>query len=112
MTETEKIQFGTMQTDIHAVKLELATMGSGVNEMAVKVDKLYIALIGSDLTKDGGLVGRISELEKQNETLENEIQEIKKKAAKSDMYLHIIWGLVGSIGTAVLAYVMRGILHM
>ena len=99
MTEDEKRQFNHMQNDVAAIKTEVATLG-------MKVDKMYIALMGSDIAKDGGLVGRIQQLETENEELREELDTIKTNAVKSDLYLKWIWGLVGAFGSGIFTYVL------
>jgi len=99
MNDQEKVQFTHMQTDIEQIKNNLAGQG-------VKVDKMYIALMGSEIGLDGGLVGRIRTLEKENEELKEELSQVKTNAVKSDMYLKWIWGLVGAFGSGIFTYVL------
>lgn len=72
-----------------------------------KVDKMYYALMGSDITKDGGLVARVVKGEQKIETLKDEVEEIKKKNAKIEVYQRFIWGAVGSSVTLMFTYVIN-----
>lgn len=87
MTEQEA-QITQMQKDIHEIK--------------TKVDDLFTALMGSKVAQDGGLVGRIVELEKENSTLREEIQKtrmelqesiqlLENKAEKSKWMVGVLW---------------------
>lgn len=98
-------------------------------DMSAKVDKMYYALMGNELSKDGGLVQRIIELEGDNaklevklnlvkeelenkiEELEKEVEEVKVGKAKSEIYLRIIYGLVGVASTAVIGAIVNYIFN-
>ena len=88
-----------LMNDVHAIKQEVTNLG-------LKVDKMYMALMGSDITNDGGLVGRIQILETESEALSKKIEEINAKSAKSDLHIKIIWGLVGAFGSGIFTYVL------
>lgn len=99
MNEDEKRQFTHMQTDIEQIKQNVTGQG-------IKVDKMYFALMGSDLANDGGLVGRIKDLEGENKQLREELEKIKTNAIKSDMYLKWIWALVSAFLTGIFMYTL------
>lgn len=92
MTEEEKKRFLAMEQDIHSIKN--------------KMDKILVALMGSDLSKDGGLVGRILDLEKNQESLEKEIAQIKKEKVKTELYVKVIWALIGAFGSGIFSYIL------
>lgn len=105
MTEQEA-QISQMQTDIHEIKQ--------------KIDDLFTALMGSKVAKDGGLVGRIVELEKENSLLREEIQknrkelqqnldELTKKAEKSNWMIGVLWVGAGA-GLAMLVSFLLSLL--
>lgn len=99
MNDEEKRQFTTMQNDIEQIKMI-------VKNQDLKVDKMYYALMGNEIAKDGGLVGRIQTLEKENEELREELEAFKTDKAKSDLYIKWIWALVSGLVSMVFGYVM------
>ena len=72
-----------------------------------KVDKMYYALMGSDITKDGGLVARIVKSETRIDILEDEIETLKNRNTKFEVYQKIMWGSLGGVVSMVFAYVIN-----
>lgn len=70
-----------MEKDIHSIKQ--------------RMEEISVALLGSNLTKDGGLVKRIAELEIKNRELEEKIDEHEKRTAKMEVYQKIMWSTIG-----------------
>jgi hypothetical protein len=99
MTEQERAQFLNMQTDIVAIRQEMARHG-------VMLDKLYTALMGNEIAKDGGLVARILHLEETCESLQEGQIEIKEAAGKSKVYMKIMWGALGFASASLFTYVL------
>ena len=75
--------------DVHQIKNEITSMKG-------KVDILHHALIGSDISKDGGLVSRIIESEKNIAIMEGKIENLEHATDKRDLYIRIIWGLASA----------------
>ena len=76
-----------------------------------KMDKMYDALMGNDIAKDGGLVRRIEILE-QNESFQDEaIEDLKNKQAKTEFKHGIIWTIGGAIAGALITYLLSLIKH-
>lgn len=71
------------------------------------VDKMYDALLGSSITKDGGLVGRIKHIEAQQQLMKTQIEDVKKGYAKVEVYQKIMWSSLGAIAMGVFAYVIQ-----
>jgi len=46
------------------------TIKKEVSQMKTKIDQIYYALVGNDLSKDGGISKRLTDLEGQVEVLE------------------------------------------
>lgn len=93
MTDEEKKRFLSMEQDIHSIKN--------------KMDKIHAALVGSELTNDGGLVKRIIELEGRAEKLETKLDEQDKKTIKIELYQKIMWTSIGGVGMAVVSYILQ-----
>jgi hypothetical protein len=82
--------------------LEITEIKSDVADIKKKLAEMYTALMGSSLTKDGGLVNRVIESENQIELLTLRITEIEKNGHKHKLYLSIIWAIGGAIGTSII----------
>ena len=81
MTESQQIEFNKVRQKVD----ESATT---LTEMHRKTDVIYYALVGSDLTKDGGLVKQINDMEINQKGFEKEIRnEIAK--VKIDLEIRI-----------------------
>ena len=66
-------------------------------EMKSKIDGVYTALMGSEISKDGGLVGRIINGEEKTEKLDTRVTELEKKDDKRTLYLSIIIGIISAL---------------
>lgn len=55
-----------------------------------KINQLYVALVGDDISKDGGLVERINELEKL-------VEIVEKRSIRTAMYVKWLWGTGGAV---------------
>lgn len=99
MNEQEKIQFTHMQTDIEQIKIHMTSLGS-------KVDKMYLALMGSEIAKDGGLVGRIEDLENDVHEIKEQLTEIKADANKNRWHVNVMWTCAGAVGMALFSLLL------
>jgi hypothetical protein len=90
MNDQEKIQFTHMQTDIESIKLQMTVQGT-------QLDKMYYAIMGSELARDGGLVGRIEDLEKDAKEIKDTLIEIKADASKNRWHVNVMWGASGAV---------------
>jgi hypothetical protein len=88
------------------LKQEMTQLKEEVGEIKETVGDIYSALMGNKLAKDGGLVSRIAELERENELLKVRVEILEKEKGKSDIYVKIIWGAAGVICTAVIGFVL------
>jgi len=97
MSQSE-FQVAATQGDIRAIKKE-------VEIVSAKVDDVHQALIGSELSKDGGMVKRLLYCESEVENIKNQINSIEKQHEKLAFYLKIIWGLGGVVLTAIVGFI-------
>jgi len=99
MTDDEKRQFTHMQVDIEQIKISMADQGN-------KIDKMYLALMGSEIAKDGGLVGRIEELETNFKEIRQDLIEIKADASKNRWHVNVMWGASGAVVMALFSLLL------
>lgn len=101
----------------NVLKTEMTQLKEEVGDIKETVGEIKAALMGNTFAKDGGLVGRISKAEVKIETLEKEIDdlkvqhekeinELKSRAEKSDVYVKIMWTLVGMGTTALIGFLL------
>jgi len=74
MTEPQQIEFNNIRNRVEASSVTLT-------EVHRKTDIIYYALVGSDLTKDGGLVKQINDMENNQKGFESEIRKEILKVA-------------------------------
>jgi outer membrane murein-binding lipoprotein Lpp len=82
-----------------------------MRDLSSKMGNLYIAILGSDITKDGGMVGRIIQLEAQVKTLESKVEEMETAKVKTELYVKIMWGMVGAFASGIFLYVLNLIFY-
>lgn len=104
----DRYQVTVTQKDIRDIKKEVADLSGKVNDV-------HTAIIGSPLAKDGGMVQRLEDCEKNVEDVRQKLEdfekELQERTLKSELYIKIIWGLGGSIAaglfTSVLYYFFK-----
>lgn len=94
MSPEEKNQFLAMQDDLKDVKQDN-------QEFKSKLDKIYFTLVGNDLSNEGSMMQRIKNMELKYETMRNEDQLIQRNQDKNNIYVRIIWVLVGTVATII-----------
>lgn len=88
---------------------ELRDMRTDITNMKAKVDKMYYALMGNEIGKDGGLVGRIEELEVVTEKHDKSIQDLKDTNVKVLVYQKIMWTAIGFAAAALFSVLLSNI---
>jgi hypothetical protein len=96
----EELKKERLDDDIHVIKNNLTTFG-------LKLELVYAALTGNEISKDEGLVGEIKQqkLELQKLTIRVEIMETKER--KRQIYVNIIYAAVGVIMTVIFEYFIK-----
>lgn len=80
-----------------------------IHSIGDKVDEMYIALLGSPLTKDGGLIKRVADLEETVESIRLDIEKVKANSFKINFQQRLIWGLGSSILTGLVIFIIEKI---
>jgi tetrahydromethanopterin S-methyltransferase subunit G len=80
-----------------------------VNELKIKIEdtnsnvmKLLNAMIGSELTRDGGLVGKVARIESKVDTIDSRVNALEKKEDKRAVQYATLIGIGSLIGSAIL----------
>ena len=82
-------------------------MEKDMGEMKSQLNELYLALMGSKITNDGGMVARIIELESEVTVLKREQSAMKADKAKTELYVKIMWGMVGAFASGTFLYILN-----
>lgn len=89
------------------LKNEMQGMQDRIKGIENKMDKLYLALMGSDLTNDGGLVKRIIDLEVEVEKLKTEVEKDRKARIKTEVYVYFLWAVGGGLVVTIVSRVIE-----
>src|SRR5690348_13094627 len=88
--EMEDLNAPLLKTDIHTIKNALTTLG-------LKVELVYAALTGNEISKDEGLVGEIKQQKIRINKIEERVENLEKNENKRQIYVTIIWAAIGFI---------------
>lgn len=88
--EMEDLKEERLNTDIHTIKNALTTLG-------LKVELVYAALTGNEISKDEGLVGEIKQQKESIRKLSERVDKVEKNESKRQVYVTIIWAAIGFI---------------
>lgn len=83
----------TEQEKIDTTRVRISGIKDDVNLIKASMLEIHIALLGSPLTKDGGLVARIIENESRIDKLTIRVSEIENREDKQNFYIAMIWGV-------------------
>lgn len=109
MTESQQIEFNKLKSKVDETSLN-------VIEVHRKTDVIYYALVGNDLSKDGGLVQQIKNMEEREKKFEEKriIYETKIEAriAKLESAFTRWKGIVYGVGIsgAVIGFLLKVII--
>jgi len=99
MTENQQIEFNKLKTEVeNSAKL--------LTDVHQKTERIFYALIGNDLSQDGGLVKQIKDMKTRQELFENEMSLRVEKLEKAFVrWKGIAFGLLISGG--VIGYLLN-----
>jgi len=72
-----------------------------VAHMKNQVNEMYTALVGNGITKDGGLVKRMDEMELRQELMDKRQEKIDSKQTITGTYIKLLWGAAAAIITSI-----------
>lgn len=89
------------------LKVEMGNLKEQMDGVSNKVDEIYYALLGNTLTKDGGLIGRVIQLETDKKVLEKRVEVLESEKKQSDIYVKILWAAGGVVCTMLLTLLLN-----
>ena len=94
----------TEQEEINKTRAGIRLMKVDVIEIRTDITLIKTALVGNDLTQDGGLVKRMYENESRVDKMEIRIGVLERNDEKKGIYIKILWTVAGAILGALLAF--------
>jgi hypothetical protein len=98
-----------MKQDVESIKKDFTEMKSKLNEM-------YYSLIGSPMSKDGGIIKRVENLEEfkahiqaGHEIIKDRLDELDVKTRKRELWLSMVWLALGFIASSIFTLVLQAI---
>jgi small-conductance mechanosensitive channel len=98
--ERQKLQ--TMEREINELTGSVSQLKETVNGVKDKLNNLISALLGNDITQDGGLVRRVINTEITIKAQDSKMDKLEKKLDTANIYVRIMWVCVGAVGSAIL----------
>ena len=77
------------------------------SDLKSKVDKIYYALMPNELLDSGGLIGEMKSFRVELKECKEEIQTIKSKNIKFEIYQKIMWSGLGTTAGLIAAYLLE-----
>jgi hypothetical protein len=93
MTAEEKEKFTKMEQSVEEIKQDISVIKS--------------ALVGNELTKDSGLIGRVTTLQAEIEFLKNDLKVLQDERTRNSVYIKQLSFVTGVLVTAFLAGVIK-----
>lgn len=82
----------------------LTELKQDISRLVRKIDKIDVALTGSEITQDGGLVQTVRETVTELEKLRQRVETIERKNIKTAIYVYWLWAAGGGILCTMFAY--------
>lgn len=76
-------------------------IAADVAHMKNQVNEMYTALVGNGITKDGGLVKRMDEMELRQELMDKRQEKFDSKQNVAGTYIKLLWGAAAAILTSI-----------
>lgn len=83
----EELEGERLKTDIHTIKNTLTSFG-------MKLELVYAALTGNEITRDEGLVGEVKKQREELEKIEARVETLEKLDNKKQIYTTLIFGAI------------------
>ena len=90
----------TEQEEVYKTRAGLRLMKVDVVEIKTDITLIKTALVGNDLTQDGGLVKRMYENESRVDKMDIRIGVLERNDEKKGIYIKILWTVAGAVAGA------------
>jgi hypothetical protein len=76
-----------------------------VMTIETKMDKIYYALVGNELSQDGGMIQGYRDTREDVKTIKSVLEKMKERAIKSSLQVNILWLCAGGLGMAIVSII-------
>lgn len=90
-------------------KAEFRTLEKAVGDIKDTLNQVHGAIIGNPLSEDGGMSKRLTDAEEKIDELEAELNTVKTKQIKYNIYTIIMWTSLGAVVAMIFALVIQSI---
>lgn len=77
-----------------------------MHEVKHKVSLMYYALVGNEMTADGGLIKRVRDVESTQEKHKTRMDDFDNQLIKMKLYEKLLWLAGGGLAAAVLNFII------
>jgi predicted nucleic acid-binding Zn-ribbon protein len=81
----------------------LTKMEQSVEEIRTDISVIKSALIGNELTKDKGLIGVVTILQTEIDSLKDDIKSLQDERTRNSVYIKLLSYVTGALVTAFIA---------
>lgn len=85
--------------------MEQEQFDKNFKEIKDKVSLIYHALVGNEITKDGGLIRRIDKVEARQDKQEDRMDKFDSALVKMKIYERLLWLAGGAFVAALINYI-------
>lgn len=96
-----------MEVTAHQIVEDIHLIKNSLTKLETRLFNLHTALAGNEISKDGGLIGRIIESEKELALLTVRVETVEKKESQRRLYIRIIYGAVGFLLALAISYLAQ-----
>jgi hypothetical protein len=93
--------------EMEQLRIEFKRLDKSVLELKETLIKVHDAIVGNELTKDGGISKRLYQAEKDLEDVKTRLENAEKKQIKYNVYVIIMWVALGGVAASIFAYILQ-----
>lgn len=82
-------------------------MAKDMAEVKAQVKEIYTALCGDPISKDGGLVRRIDNIEMKQEMQDAKLSKAARAISRVGLHVKIMWGAGGAVIMAIYSLIIK-----
>lgn len=88
------------------LRVEFKRLEKSVGEIKDTLGQVHGAIVGNELSGDGGMAKRLKNAEEKLDALETRLISAEKKQIRYNIYTIIMWVCIGGIAMAIFNYVV------